>query len=111
MAYQESGYQGRLVSLGGVLGKPGRGRQIVPVAITVTTAEAIIASDNPQRLALIIRNTGTETAYINLAGNTSFPLKANEVFQIDYNFAWTGAIYAATNSSTTTVIGYETSVP
>ena len=81
--------------------------------VTVTNSATLIVSDNPQRLSLIISNTGTPTVYI---GQTSavtpsdgVPLMTNATLTEDSGGTkvYCGPIYGITASSTSDVRTWE----
>ena len=106
---QESGFNGRLVSLGGIQGAIGRGRQTNPVVWTIS-AKTQILSENGRRQSAIIQNTGAVLATLYFGTDTvGMTLLPNGNIQIDINFSWTGNIWA--NSAGTTLETIEVSVP
>lgn len=67
-------------------------RQLVPTSlsttqVTVTAQASAIIPERPERMTVIIRNTGTQTAYLgpNAAVNinSGFPLMAGEILHLD----------------------------
>jgi len=98
---QEAGYQGRLVSLGGVVGAPGRGRQARQLNNSVdNTGTKLIMESNPKRLSALIQNIDAINMYIMFGDelyNYGFLLRPYDIFQIDQNLPWAGSVagYAA----------------
>lgn len=106
---QESGVAVKLVSLAGMVGVIGRGRQIAPVAWTIAALTQIL-NENGRRLTAIIQNTGTLNATIYFGNDTvGLTLLPNANLQIDADFPWTGNVWA--NSVGTTLEVIEVSVP
>lgn len=110
---QECGHWGQLVSLAGIIGRAGRGRQIETTLHVVANARTILTS-NPNRISVIIQNTGDEALYLGLgqdpSASTGLILQIGESLQIDQNFPWIGDVraYCAVSCNCITV---EVSIP
>jgi hypothetical protein len=103
---QESGYNGKIISLGGVEGIESRGRQLNSgVLITDPAFILQVLPDNPRRISALLQNSDAAIPlYIifgDQSGNIAFYLAAGQPFQIDQNFPWTGAVYAGCAAGST----------
>lgn len=94
---RESGYNGSLVSLGGVVGPPGIGRlsnyEYITFAGAVTAVS--ILPDNPKRIAAMLYVNGANPVVVYLSNNfvgMRFELQPGDAFFINELFPWTGAI-------------------
>lgn len=110
---REDGCIAELVSLAGVKGRSGLGREVKGIARLATNAYPEIVNSNLRRLSCILQNSGTSNIWLYLgnADNYSeFLLVPGGSFQIDKDFPWTGAIraYAVGSESVT---GAEILVP
>ncbi len=99
MSAIEQGYKGVLVSMGGVISKPGLGRKIegTQFVTTVALTTYLILPANSQRISAIIQNLTSDTVALLLddsAGANPIVLQPYGVFQIDNNFPWTGNVHA-----------------
>lgn len=102
----EMGYNGRLVSLAGVLGAEGKGRIISPTTLVVSTA-VIALSANPKRISALLQNfddpsTPGSRMYVFIGNNSSAPIVLAPLgsLQIDADFPWTGEIWASAPANT-----------
>lgn len=106
----EPGYIGPLVSLAGILGKPGRGRQLNSYfrAVGVAPRQQFLSA-NSNRISCIIQNVDSETVYLAFAGNTDaeIVLTQSQSFQIDENFPWTGSLMASVIAGTGHLVVWE----
>lgn len=96
---RESGYEGLLVSLGGVKSQLGRGRITRSFEGNITsTLKQMILPNNPKRISAIIENIPNTTGiylYISFTGTgLTVSLAPGGSFQIDQNFPWTGPVWA-----------------
>jgi len=91
----ESGNLLPIVSLGGVVSQPGKGRQVESQQLTVT-AVVVLSPDNPKRISMIIQNitTGTDILLVYFGNAATYPFSLNPggVLQIDRTFPFTGPI-------------------
>ncbi len=109
----EGGYNGQLVSLGGIRGLPGQGRKISGQNLTGNGAIQIL-SPNLRRIAVIIQNqSGLEVELILRDTLTSYRIKLEDhgTFQIDDNFPWTGSVMAYAGAATWQLSILECEVP
>lgn len=95
---REPGYTGRLVSLGGVMGRPFQGRQGIRYTIALTGGVGQIGIPvNPHRISATVQIfVGTDDLQVYLGNSTDGPafiLAPRDLLQIDHNLPWTGAIY------------------
>jgi len=96
---RESGYNGRLVSLGGLLSLEGQGREcdskIVPLIVSAWTR---LLENNPRRISALIQNVDNSLTVAVIIGDDSgggyFHLEPKGTLQIDENFPWTGPVIA-----------------
>jgi hypothetical protein len=95
---QESGHQGPLTSLGGIIGIQNLGRKVTRSYPTVgQTTNLQILPENLRRISAIIRNT-SDTGYVFLSLSGYIPddldiiLYPGEYLQIDKDLPWTGSI-------------------
>lgn len=95
--YYEPGNLLPVVSLGGVVSLPGKGRIVTSYSV-VATAPIVLASANPKRISAIIQNCDDGAnpgmkAYVFL-GNATPPiiLLPFGTLQIDRDFPWIGDI-------------------
>lgn len=96
---RESGYEGVLVSLGGVVSLTGRGRITRSFESNITsTIKQMVLPSNPKRISAVIENIDNGTGislYISFTGTgLTVALAPNGSFQIDSNFPWTGPVWA-----------------
>ena len=101
----DNGYQGRLVSLSGIMGQDGQGRSSIGGLTTMTATPVMVLASNPKRIAALIENlddvanpgSGIELYF----GNPSiYPvaqiiLSPLGTIQIDQDLPWTGEVWAA----------------
>lgn len=120
VVYKESGHYSpndELISLGGVKGVANRGRNVDIRSYTAADAAAHpIAQDNPQRIAMLITNNGTDSVPVDLgngaAAGYGHILAPGGSLQIDKNFPWTGEMSAYFSAAFTGVLAVtEISVP
>jgi len=95
---REPGFQGRLYSLGGVVGEPGQGRQGIRHLITLTGGVGQIGMPaNPRRISATIQIfNGTADLQVFFSDDTEGPafiLAPRDMLQVDWNLPWTGAVY------------------
>lgn len=112
---QESGYflGLELISLSGVKGVKGRGRQINQQSYAMTTTARQILDNNSQRISALISNRTTSANDVTLdlgAQGTSMLLPVGGSIQIDVLLPWTGPIVGVT-TGTATLDVIEVSVP
>jgi len=93
---REQGYVGRVVSLAGVVGMEGRGREsyndLIPM---VGSTGRLILTSNSRRISAIIQNRIAGDLYITLGeeyNGLGIVLFQNQSLQIDRDFPWTGDI-------------------
>ena len=94
----EPGYNGRLISLGGVVGKRGVGRQSIRNNINLAASVGQIGLPaNSRRIAATIQSyTVGDDLQIFLGNSTDgacYIISSRDVFQINYLLPWTGAVY------------------
>jgi len=108
---QESGYNGQIVSLGGVKAQYGHGRQSVSKTI-FGVAEEEVLGDNPGRVCAIIQNRAGVNVTVSLGKDDSgsFVLLPNGSFQIDQNFPWTGSVDCLAASGNLVMFAVEVSI-
>lgn len=104
MSVLEPGYNGVLVSLGGVKDTSGRGRLADYEYVTMTGAiSRQLLAPNPKRIAACIQNIGHlyggVAALIQIdksypGSGPRFNLDVRETFWINQDFPWTGAVFA-----------------
>lgn len=100
----ESGFNGRLLSLANLPGVPGRGRQTDPTNWTIT-GDTQILNENGRRISAIIQNTGVNNATLYFGNDAlGLTLLPNANFQIDSLFPWTGTMRADSVNTTIEVI-------
>jgi hypothetical protein len=112
---QESGYYIglQLISLSGVKGIVGRGRQLSQESYSLTGTARQILDNNPQRVTAIISNRSTSANAVTLDfGNngTTMLLSVGASIQIDNLFPWCGPI-TGTVAGAATLDVIEVSVP
>jgi len=112
MSFQlESGHNGLMISMGGILGRPGLGRRIDSTAFSLTTTAVMIIGDNPRRISAIIENQGPDSLALDFGGGiNSISIHSGGNLQIDENFPYTGSIAAGADTSTCVVLVTEISV-
>lgn len=95
---RDAGYTGRLVSLGGVLGRPGHGIEINQRSFNNGGTQQIVGS-NPNRMWMIIQANYSNASAVTI--KLALPLRGPDqtiqlapggTFQIDQNIPWTGPI-------------------
>jgi hypothetical protein len=112
---QEAGYNGRLVSLGGVVGGVGRGRrgERFTRALSAGVGQIGIPS-NPGRIAATIQIfNGADDLQVYFGDSTDGPayiLAPRDMLQIDSNLPWIGAVYLYSAGAGVTVLCNEVSV-
>ena len=93
----DSGYRGSVRSLGGVQGSLGYGLRVDTIHYTAAlgAGENAIGA-NPNRVWLLIQNSGTADLYISFGRRTTFAgdihLSVGGTLQIDSLLAWTGSL-------------------
>lgn len=110
--YFEPGYNGQLVSLGGVVGASGKGRVIDSSAFILAGAIQVL-SPNPKRIsALILNGDPANNANVFLGDTNGFSVVLGPLgsFQIDINFPWTGEVDASPASGNPVISVNEVSV-
>jgi len=112
---QESGYilGLQLISLSGVKGIIGRGRQLSQESYSLTTTARQILDNNPQRISAIIYNRSTSTNDVTLdfgLNGTAMLLPIGTSIQIDTLFPWCGSV-VGNSAGTATLDVLEVSVP
>ena len=103
MVYQESGYNGVLFSLAGLVGKYKRGRQAETSTVSVDNAKVYqLLGSNLNRISALICNQSAQTIYISFGDITAQPIPVydKDIFRIDQFFSWTGFVYCTGNSAT-----------
>ena len=111
---QEPGYNGTLISLGGVKGTSGRGRQCNSNGVSVTTTRVQVLPSNSKRISCLMNNIGSDTIWLilgNAADDVVSGIIPNGSYQIDALHPWTGGIYAFVNTTPSTLSFAEMSVP
>lgn len=93
---RDTGYRGRLVSLGGLVGRQGHGVKAECNSRTITTlVNNELIGSNPARLYILIKNVSAGDNTVICLGGTSaavgFELKQGETIQFDRNMPWTGS--------------------
>lgn len=115
---QEPGYAGQLISLGGFKSSSkDRGRQVESRIDSLNNSEVVVLPANSRRIAAIIYIQATTTQPVGIAfgelttsSDYTVLLNSGDVFQIDYNFPWTGVVIAAC-AAAATIYTTEISVP
>lgn len=97
----EPGYNGQLVSLGGVHGLAGYGRIVQPYQAFILSGLVLVLPANPKRISAMLQNWDDAAnpgsrVLLFLGGQYGqlIQLLAYGSLQIDNNFPWTGEIYA-----------------
>jgi len=111
---REPGFNGRLISLSGVLGAVGQGREGVRHTVAVTGGTGIIGMpSNPLRISATVQIfIGTADLQVFFGDSTDGPafiLAPRDMLQIDHNLPWAGAVYLY-SSGTMSVLLNEVSV-
>lgn len=111
---KESGHQGPIVSLGGVTGQPGLGRQVrTEYFAVVSTVQRQILDDNPRRISAIIYSNSDGAITLYFTPDTNGPiavLQRNDYLIINSDFPWTGPIWGINAALTGQVYIAEVSV-
>lgn len=112
---QESGYilGLQLVSLSGIKGQIGRGRQLDQQSYSMTTAARSVLNNNPSRISALLVNRGSSAGNVSLdfgANGTSMALAPGQSLQLDQLLPWSGQVMAVA-ASTATLDVIEVSVP
>lgn len=102
---QDGGYLGRIESLGGVKGHPGKGLAVNrPDTVQVITTGETLLKYNALRKWAIIQNVGLTTANFSFDSNTgvapTMQLLPDGILQIDDHLPWTGPVYVDAGSFT-----------
>lgn len=98
---RESGYNGKLTSLGGVVGREGAGLRIVTGSFvgSATVPSAILPNNPARKWALIeLAPDETDMGYIGFgsrADGTRFHIKAGGSILINDNLPWSGVVYVS----------------
>lgn len=102
MITRESGHwNGKLVSLGGVIGGI-RGRVFEGTVLALSTNIQAVVVNRPERIAAIFFNNSPVDVHITFGQPTTdywLHLKPYQTLQIDESFPWTGSIYCYVDSS------------
>jgi hypothetical protein len=106
----EVGYNGILVSLGGIQGPQGKGRVIRSESTVAVSGEwLLLMSANPKRISAIIQNLSA-TELLGVYGGDP---QANQIyllpygtFQIDKEFPWIGEVYISPGGVVPIIVGY-----
>lgn len=95
---REPGYSGQLISLGGVQGAIGQGRERLSRRLVATAAAdaMVVFPSNQLRLFATFYNAGAAPIYLCFGAPSSSDVQAILVagtwFQIDKDLPWTGAL-------------------
>jgi hypothetical protein len=117
---RETGSNQKLISLGGVIGQAGLGREVNTTLLTMAVGVLQYAlAANPKRISALIVNNGdvalaSQYVGVYIGENNTGPFFLTEFgsFQIDENFPWTGSVYIAYLGAGSPVISItEVSVP
>jgi len=97
MIGQDPGHNGPLVSLGGIVGRPGYGSFVEHTQPVVTAGTFTdVVGNNPKRLWMFIQNESTEAVLLYFgnvgAGSVGLRLEPKGTLQIDEHIPWTGGI-------------------
>ncbi len=82
-------------------------------SVTIGTAAGVLIQANPQRIGMVIVNTGSDSVYIgnnsSVTSNDGFPLKQDESFTYDSggDKLYLGDFYGITASGTSDVRVHE----
>jgi hypothetical protein len=109
----ETGHVGQLLSLAGVAGVPGRGRESVPLAVATAGIGQILPA-NPRRISAIVQNKSDTVGFRLYLGDTTvsgFEIKPGGTFQIDGDFPWTGLVLIEAVGGTASAYSVDVSVP
>ena len=114
----DSGYNGQILSLGGVLGADGKGRTSLTAAFTLTGASQIVLLANPKRISALLCNTDDAAnpgslVYLYTWGSGApvlCILTALGTYQIDINLPWTGEILALAPLNSPVLISTEVAI-
>ena len=101
---QEPGYNGQLISLGGVKGAWGRGRNAVQTVRALTGGVGMIGlPSNPMRIAATVQIfNGTDDLQVFFGDSTDgavFLLAPRDLLQINMYLPWVGAVYLYSTGS------------
>lgn len=114
--YNETGFEGQVISQGGIKGASYKGRQVISGSFTFGGSNPVyplIMAANPRRISAIIQNLDDPAApgsvvAIYLGGVNTIPITLAPLgtLQLDVNFPWTGEVYAnvSANSPVVTVL-------
>jgi hypothetical protein len=94
---RDSGYNGSLVSLAGIVGAFGQGRNVVTGQyVNETTTPAVVLNANPKRIWASIQNTGSAATTLSYGEGGSFKEFVNmqpwDIYVIDADHPWTGSV-------------------
>lgn len=106
----EPGFNGRLISLGGIAGKEGAGRQAQRFTVTVSAGVGIIGlPSNGKRISATVQIfTGSTDLQIYMGDSTYGPAyligPTKQMFQIDKDLPWTGSLYLYSTGALSVII-------
>lgn len=94
---RDTGYNGQIKSLSGVMGGPGMGLALTNTEIDAEASAVIpVAQNNQKRVWLTIQNYSTHYLQVVFGSDPTFINVARinplEIFQITNDFPWTGAV-------------------
>jgi len=104
---RETGHLGRLVSLGGVVGRPGTGRRVDDYTQIVTGSTVLIMPANPYRLWASFFNREGGVVVLGPGPDYFVALEPGGFFLINESMPWTGAIYAGPASGSPQLFCFE----
>jgi hypothetical protein len=111
----EAGNAGLLISLGGIIGRIGAGREIASDYLTSVGGNYVqVLDSNPKRLSAIVQNRGTDLLLVAFGemsvSGSAILIDPHGSFQIDQNFPWTGPVFVTSPTNVDFSI-FEVSVP
>ncbi len=107
---RDAGFNGRIISLGGLLGASGLGLFVDrPGASMAFTTRVQVLGNNPSRRWALVQNLGSANVAIKFGDTedsvaTDFILTPGAVLQIDTQVPWTGPIVAEATTGTVTYL-------
>jgi len=106
---QEPGYQGRIISLGGIKGTQDHGRQAFIDVWTSTGTGYLTVPANSRRIALLLQNSLASSHRLRLSlGDLptveALALQPGESIQFDQFLPWTGSVVMTSEAGSTTFI-------
>lgn len=111
---QESGYNGKIISLAGYQGRQGAGRNVEDRQVTATTTSQQILNNNNKRISALLANVSGTDAWLQLGAvavaTEGIPLPDKGTFQIDILFPWTGTVTVIVAAGTALIQCVETEV-